>query len=600
MIELAIALSLGFALALCASAAAGASLIGEALPTVTVPTVTVPTVTVPTVTLPTMTVQAGPLVVETSPRPKVEVPGVATVEAPSIAPPQAPSPPVASPSLPTIGTPVTQSPSTPSGSAGSTAGSQGTTSAHAATTAAAGPSQARAGGSGTAPSSGAGQSSSRPRAVGHPDKHAAIGPSGKPSAAALVATAPAASATPARGRSTAHSSTDKGSSGNPLNAIGRHIPFPVPVPDWSKPIILLLLALALWFAARSRLAAVRARRLEGQRASLERDLGTMQATLVPVVPERLGELSVSVAYRPADGPAAGGDFYDVLVLEPGRVAIVLGDVAGHGRSALTQAALTRYTLRAYLQAGLEPRAVLALAGSVLSEPGEMPFATVVIGIHDSTTGRLTYASAGHPPPISIGFDTSEPLTSCCSAPICCGLPTGRRQTTISVPAGGQVCFFSDGLLEARTAAGLLGRERLVEVANELEPLRAAALLQRVRDEALATPDDMVACVISAAVDAPPPVGQVEELEVDAQTLDGPHVATFLAACGVHTASVAALLARARDVVAAGGTALLRIERPHGGEATVVAMPGLSTSASTAAIEQARRSGESALALPVAR
>ena len=592
MTELAITLSLGFALALYACAAAGASLIGEGLPTVTVPTVTV---------------QAGPLVVETSPRPKVEVPGVATVETPSITPPQAVSPPVASPPLPTLSTPVSQPPGLPAASAGSTAGSHGTAGAQGGATAAsaatAGPSQAGAATNRAAQSIGPAHGSSRPRATRRRDNHAATaGATSGRSAAGSPVARPTAFTTTTPARATAGGTTGKRSSGNPLSEIGRHIPFPVPVPDWSKPIILLLLALALWFAARSRLAGVRARRLEGQRASLVRDLGSMQATLVPVIPERLGELSISVAYRPAEGPPAGGDFYDVFALEPGKVAIVLGDIAGHGRDALNQAALTRYTLRAYLQAGLEPRAVLALAGSVLGEGAETPFATVVIGIHDAGTGRLTYASAGHPPPISIGFAASEPLTSCCSAPICCGLPTGRRQTTISVPAGGYVCFFSDGLLEARTAGGLLGRERLVEIVDELHaPRAAAALLQRVRAEALATPDDMVACVISPEVGAALPAAEVEELEVDVNTLAGPHIHTFLAACGVRAASVAGLLARARDVVDAGGTALLRIERPvAGGPATVAVSPGLATPASPAAIEQARRAGESALALPVAR
>jgi hypothetical protein len=284
---------------------------------------------------------------------------------------------------------------------------------------------------------------------------------------------------------------------------------------------------------------------------------------------------VSVAYQPADGPAAGGDFYDVFLLEPGRVAVILGDVAGHGHEALNQAALTRYTLRAYIQAGLEPRAALALAGSVLVDPGENLFATVVIGIHDSTSGRLIYASAGHPPPISTGFHTPEPLAICCSAPICCGLPTGRRQTTISLPAGGEVCFFSDGLLEARSVEGLLGRERLGEILSELGPqTTAAALLQGVRSASLATPDDMLACIIAPEASSAALAAPLEELEVDAEMLDGSPVGSFLQACGVAPASVGSLLAQAARLAGEDSTALLRIERPSGGEAVAAVLPGL--------------------------
>ncbi len=138
------------------------------------------------------------------------------------------------------------------------------------------------------------------------------------------------------------------------------------MPDWSKPVIALLALVALAFALRSRLATRRSRHLEGQRHALARDLEAMQRALVPVVPRQLGGLAISVAYRPAEGPAAGGDFYDVFALGRDRVAVILGDAAGHGRKALARAAQVRYSIRAYVAAGLEPREALRVAGEVLS------------------------------------------------------------------------------------------------------------------------------------------------------------------------------------------------------------------------------------------
>jgi hypothetical protein len=591
----AIALSLGAVLALSASPAANGALLGELLPSVSI--------------------HAGGITVESAPTPRVEVPGVATVEVPQV---QVPSPPVTTPtlppvtvttpSLPTVNTPIEKAPSTPApsgsgtsstgtGTGTSTGASTGTSAQGTATSASV--ASGSGGGSaqtGTAKTSHATSPAARRRAASAAAtrRHAAAqraaaasAASGNQTATGSPTAAGARSSAKAPARTHAHKTAAKSSSSNPLAQIGRQIPFPVPVPDWSKPIILLLLLLAAWFAVRSRLAAVRARRLEGQRTVLLGDLDAMQAALVPAVPPRIGDIAVSVAYRPADGPAAGGDFYDLFALEPGKVAIVLGDVAGHGRGALTQAALTRYTLRAYMQAGLEPRAALALAGSILSEPGEMNFATVVVAVYDSVAGRVTYASGGHPPPISIGFQTPEPPTVCCSAPVGCHLPTGRRQTTISVPPGGRVCFFSDGLLEARTADGLLGRERLAELAGELGAGDgAAALLELVRDDAQATPDDMVACIVSSAVGAPVPSAHVEELEVDDEVLARATLPVFLEACRVDTAELTPLLARASELVGERGTALLRIERAPGSETSVAVLPGLSLAASKAAIGRA--------------
>jgi hypothetical protein len=359
-------------------------------------------------------------------------------------------------------------------------------------------------------------------------------------------------------------------SNNLLTVLGRNLP--LPVPDWSKPIILLLLLVAAFFAARLWLASRRTRRLEVERTELLRDVDAMQEALVPEAPSHLGGLAISVAYRPAEGPAAGGDFYDVFRTTDGKVAIILGDVAGHGIGSLKHAALTHYTLRAYVQAGLEPRAALALAGRALADPSGELLATVVVGVYDSEQSAFTYALAGHPPPLLTGTPAKDSITICSSPPIGWTVPTGRRQRTISLPGGAQVCFFSDGLIEARCAGTqghdtLLGRERLADLLAALGPKPAASnLLGLVRKAATATPDDMAACILTSEASVDIADVDTEELEVDHGTLASGSVRELLEASGVDDANSAATIQRAASIATAHETAIVRIEHFRDGTA----------------------------------
>jgi Stage II sporulation protein E (SpoIIE) len=385
-------------------------------------------------------------------------------------------------------------------------------------------------------------------------------------------------------------------SGNALEAIGRHIPLPLPVPDWSKPIILVLLLVAMALGLRARIAGVRARRLEGQRATLLRDVDAMQAALVPDVPARMGGLAVSVAYRPAEGPAAGGDFYDVFTTQPGKVAVILGDVAGHGHEALTQAALTRYTLRAYMQAGMEPRAALALAGTALADTTGERYATVIVGVYDSRDGTFSYACAGHPHPILHGLPRREPLAVYSCPPVGWGIPTGRRQTTLSLPAGAVVCLFSDGLVEARCEGELLGVDRLDQIVAGLgsQP-DAGRLLERVRATATATPDDMAACVLVPDHASAGDHVHIEEVEADLQDLGATGLRCFLASCQVPASEITQSLARARAIADRFGTAVLRIALSPAG-ATASVSPPAKAAATTGPRKHARASDRAHLTL----
>ncbi|HEY5046357.1 MAG TPA: SpoIIE family protein phosphatase [Solirubrobacteraceae bacterium] len=325
-----------------------------------------------------------------------------------------------------------------------------------------------------------------------------------------------------------------------------------------------LSALALALAVRSRLAESRARRLEQQRRELLEDVGLLQAALLPVTPARLGPVGTSAAYCPADGPGAGGDFYDVFALEDGRLAVIIGDVSGHGRRALPHTALVRFTLRAYLEAGLSPRVALQTAGAALERQLGGSFATVAAAIYQPRDRILVYACAGHPPPLVFGSRSIAPITACSSPPIGAGMRTGTRQTVVSVPGRSQVCFHTDGVTEARVGEELFGLERLVHALAELgSGATASALLERVAEETDARPDDMAACLLSVEGGAAAPVVLLEELELDHDGAASDRTERFLDACGVARREVADLMRSARVAAGRTGTVLLQARYTDG-------------------------------------
>jgi serine phosphatase RsbU (regulator of sigma subunit) len=241
----------------------------------------------------------------------------------------------------------------------------------------------------------------------------------------------------------------------------------------------------------------RANSLAGQRTALLSDVGVLQAALLPAVPEALGELHVSVAYRPAQGLAAGGDFFDVFTVSPGRTGIIIGDVAGHGRESLIHAALVRYTLRTLMGEGHPLPEVLARADRYLTGELGDGFATVVICCYEHASGELTWAKAGHEPPIVAGEPDREEQAA---TPLGFGLGDCWPQFSRVLAAGERMCLFTDGLVEARRHGEQLGRAHLSELVDQ--GLTAQGLLDRIQSDADECPDDLAAVVISRAAAVP--------------------------------------------------------------------------------------------------
>ncbi len=170
--------------------------------------------------------------------------------------------------------------------------------------------------------------------------------------------------------------------------------------------LVLMTVLGLLMTGRSAWFARATEKLRVQRHSLEQDVGVLQAALVPELPRSIGGTAVEAAYAPAGGPASGGDFHDVFELDDGRLGMVVGDISGHGREALPKTGIVRFTLRAYLEAGYEPRTAIRMADLALAGSFDGDFATAVAATWDPGTGRLVYSSAGNPKPIVVGSGTA--------------------------------------------------------------------------------------------------------------------------------------------------------------------------------------------------
>src|SRR3712207_47212 len=178
---------------------------------------------------------------------------------------------------------------------------------------------------------------------------------------------------------------------------------------------------------------------------------------------------IAYHYRPAR--EVGADFYDVLVLDDGRVGFVLGDVSGKGMPAALVMACSQSVLRAVAQrAGITPGQALKEANEVLFTyiPSSM-FVTCFYGILDPADGRLRYANAGHDLPyLRRDGQRSSDLWAR-------GMPLGLmpqmsyEENETSLESGESILFYSDGLVEAHNPhREMFGFPRLRGLVDEYE------------------------------------------------------------------------------------------------------------------------------------
>jgi serine phosphatase RsbU (regulator of sigma subunit)/anti-sigma regulatory factor (Ser/Thr protein kinase)/anti-anti-sigma regulatory factor len=222
--------------------------------------------------------------------------------------------------------------------------------------------------------------------------------------------------------------------------------------------------------AQERYEAVHDVVVELQRALLSMDL--------PVMPTAHVAARYLVA---AQDQAAGGDWFDAIVLDNGHLALVVGDVVGHGVAASAAMGQLRAVLEELLRSETDLEAVLERLDAYAAHSPSMRAATVAVVVLDPETGQAVYARCGHPAPLVVREDGSvRLLDGAAGGPLGSGsTPHHTAHTTIG--RGELVLMYSDGLVE-RTGQPLdRGVAELAEVAadamtNRRMPVGAPAVV----------------------------------------------------------------------------------------------------------------------------
>jgi serine phosphatase RsbU (regulator of sigma subunit) len=254
-----------------------------------------------------------------------------------------------------------------------------------------------------------------------------------------------------------------------------------------------LLGAAAVFASAAR------QRRERQLAQVRRVAGVTQRALLPPLPDRLGSLRISSLYLASDEEATiGGDLYATAAL-PGLDRILIGDVQGKGLAAVETAGYLLGAFRRAARRGLDLAALPTHLDRSLREDLADPFGaesatpfralegfvTAVVVDFEEDTGLVRVANCGHPPPLLVHDGTVRPLGADHAA-----LPLGLGDlqnggppiATFALAAGDTLLLYTDGVTEARDAAGAFYplAERL-ELWTDRTP---AALLETLRADLL--------------------------------------------------------------------------------------------------------------------
>jgi serine phosphatase RsbU (regulator of sigma subunit) len=244
--------------------------------------------------------------------------------------------------------------------------------------------------------------------------------------------------------------------------------------DPARPLRGEVLDAALSIAGQAALAIDNARLYQQQKSFAD----TMQRSLLPRSEPRVEGLEIGTVYESSARVDVGGDVYDFLTLPDGGLAVVLGDVTGHGIEAAADMAMAKFVFRSLTREHPQPGDFLASANEVVA--GEIATGKFITLVYVLVEGdSVACANAGHPAPRLMR--SGGGIAELAARGLALGVDVDQTYDEVRVPfgPGDTLVLYTDGLVERRRGTELYGTERLDEVLVGARDLPARQLARAV-------------------------------------------------------------------------------------------------------------------------
>jgi sigma-B regulation protein RsbU (phosphoserine phosphatase) len=247
----------------------------------------------------------------------------------------------------------------------------------------------------------------------------------------------------------------------------------------------------LQLAADRAAAAVQSMTAQADRVAV----AALQRSLVPSALPAVAETEMAARYIPGSG-AVGGDWYDVFTLPAGHVCVTVGDVAGSGLNAAVIMGRMRSALRAYALETADPAEVLGRLDRKMQHFEPDALATVLYAVIEPGLDQMHVALAGHFPPVIARPGQPAELADVQTGALIGVVPRAQRPvTTVAIPPGTLLCFFTDGLVERPGEVIDEGLARLCRAMTAQPPEAACAAVMGALVGSQPTRDDIAMLMI---------------------------------------------------------------------------------------------------------